>query len=44
MKLIGSQRVRDLWRQKDMGVYASRYSAVVSSHGVVLVKVEPVKM
>ena len=32
-------RVRDLWRQKDMGHYSDRFTADVPSHGVVLVKV-----
>jgi len=39
LKIQGKQRVRDLWRQKDLGDFSDRYSAVVPSHGVVLVKV-----
>ena len=39
LKLNGSQRVRDLWRQKDLGRFAGSYSAVVPSHGAVLVKI-----
>jgi alpha-galactosidase len=34
----GPQRVRDLWRQKDIGVFEGRYAAPVGRHGVVLVK------
>lgn len=34
----GNHNVRDLWRQKDIGVYNSKFSANVPSHGVVLVK------
>jgi len=36
----GNQRVRDLWRQKDMGTFEQQYEALVPSHGVVLVKIE----
>ena len=39
LKLTGKQRVRDLWRQKDLGSVADTFSAIVPSHGVVLVKV-----
>ena len=39
--LGGSQRVRDLWRQKDLGVAADKFSASVPRHGVVLIKVSP---
>jgi alpha-galactosidase len=39
--LKGAQRVRDLWRQKDLGVKADGFSATVPRHGVVLIKVVP---
>jgi alpha-galactosidase len=39
--LKGSQRVRDLWRQKDLGVAAESFSAAVPRHGVALIKVSP---
>ncbi len=39
LKLSGPQRVRDLWRQKDLGRFTGSYSAVVASHGTVLVKI-----
>ena len=35
----GNQKVRDLWRQKDLGVFEKEFSATVQPHGVVLVKV-----
>ena len=35
----GKQVVRDLWRQKDLGVFEGRYAAPVGRHGVALVKV-----
>jgi alpha-galactosidase len=38
--LKGEQMVRDLWRQKDLGNYASSFSSMVSFHGVVLLRVE----
>ena len=39
LKLTGRQRVRDLWRQKDLGDFQGSYSAAVPSHGTVLVKI-----
>jgi alpha-galactosidase len=35
----GKHRVRDLWRQKDLGKFANEFSADVPRHGVVLVRV-----
>ena len=32
-------RVRDLWPQKDLGVFPDRFAITVNSHGVVLVRV-----
>ena len=37
----GKQTVRDLWRQKALGQFESRFSAAVPRHGVVLVRVTP---
>lgn len=37
----GPQRVRDLWRQRDLGTFTSAFSAPVNPHGVILVKVIP---
>ena len=37
----GEQRVRDLWRQKDLGIHAEKFTAEVPSHGVVLVRLTP---
>ena len=39
--IAGPQTVRDLWRQKDLGVFDSAFGAEVPRHGVVLVKVMP---
>jgi len=41
--LTGSQIVRDLWRQKNLGTYSDKFEAEVDSHGVVLVKLTPSK-
>ena len=37
--LNGRQPVRDLWRQKDLGVFADQFSAEIPRHGVLLLKV-----
>lgn len=37
--LAGSQPVRDLWQHKDLGPADGEFTALVESHGVVLVKV-----
>ena len=37
----GRQRVRDLWRWKDVGTIADGYTASVGRHGVMLVRMWP---
>jgi alpha-galactosidase len=39
LKVSGQQKVRDLWRQKDLGTFADGFESSVPPHGVVLVKV-----
>jgi alpha-galactosidase len=39
LKIKGQQRVRDLWRQKDLGLFTDKFVASVASHGVVLVRI-----
>ena len=40
LKLAGNnQRVRDLWRQKDLGVFPDQFEAPVAPHGVVLIQI-----
>ena len=39
----GKQKVRDLWRQTDVGDFTGSYAATVPPHGVMLVKITPVK-
>ena len=41
LKLSGKQRVRDLWSQKDLGVFQGKFETPVAPHGVVLVRVFP---
>lgn len=38
--LKGSVKLRDLWRQKELGAFNDKYEAKVPSHGVVLIKVK----
>ncbi len=37
----GPHRVRDLWRQKNLGTYKNRFEAKVQRHGVKLVRIFP---
>lgn len=39
----GKWKVRDLWRQKDLGIQSDKFEAEVASHGVVFVKLTAVK-
>jgi len=41
--LQGSRRVRDLWRQKDLGTFEGRFDVDVTRHGVALVRLYPAK-
>jgi alpha-galactosidase len=43
LALSGTRNVRDLWRQKDLGVFSDRFQAEVPRHGVVLVRVMAVQ-
>jgi alpha-galactosidase len=38
----GKQRVRDLWRQKDLGDFSDKYTSSVPVHGVVMLRLWPV--
>jgi alpha-galactosidase len=37
--IAGQQKVRDLWRQSDLGVFDREFSSVVPRHGTVFVKI-----
>ncbi len=39
--ITGKQIVRDLWRQKDLGIFEGQFSAPVDADGVVLVSLRP---
>ena len=39
--LEGKCRVRDLWRQRDMGKFNKKYSATVGRHGVMMIRLFP---
>jgi len=39
----GKHRIRDLWRQKDIGVFKDSFEAKVPRHGVVLVRLFPIR-
>lgn len=41
VQLSGKLKVRDVWRQKDLGSYSNRYASQVPAHGVMLVRVMP---
>jgi len=38
--LTGAQKVRDLWRQSDLGEFSNQFQATVPRHGVLLVKIK----
>jgi alpha-galactosidase len=39
--ISGKQSVRDLWPQKDLGVFDQQYAVTVARHGVALLRVRP---
>ncbi len=39
--LTGKQKVRDLWRQKDLGNFNREFTTVVPGHGVVMLRLWP---
>ncbi len=41
--ISGKQNVRDLWRQKNLGRFSNKFSADVAPHGVVMLRLSPVK-
>jgi alpha-galactosidase len=41
LKITGSHRVRDLWRQQDVGLDSDKFEATVAPHGVKLVRIFP---
>ncbi len=43
LQLEGKQIVRDIWRQKNLGVLKDKFSTIVPGQGVVMVKISPKK-
>ncbi len=43
LKVTGKQLVRDLWKQKNIGIFNNNFSAEVPTHGVVFIKIIPSK-
>jgi len=41
LPVTGKRRVRDLWRQKDLGTFEGTFGAEIPRHGVVLVRLFP---
>jgi len=41
IKLTGKHSLRDLWRQKDLGIFENSYTTRVLNHGVVLLRINP---
>jgi len=39
--LNGPQLVRDLWRQKDLGMFNNEFIADVGRHGVTMIRIWP---
>lgn len=39
--ISNKRMVRDLWRQKDLGIYNESFSAIVPRHGVLLIRLFP---
>ena len=39
--LSGKQRIRDLWRQKELGTFKKEFQAEVPRHGVIMVRIWP---
>jgi len=40
--VTGKQKIRDLWRQKDIGSFNDKYAATVPRHGVIMLRLWPV--
>jgi hypothetical protein len=38
LKFAGRQKLRDVWRQKDIGIINQNYTTYIASHGVLLLK------
>jgi alpha-galactosidase len=43
LNISGKQMVRDLWRQKNIGVFSDQFTSTIPPHGVVLIRVISIK-
>ena len=41
--VAGKQQVRDLWKRKNLGVHAARFSSTIPPHGAGLFKLTPLQ-
>ena len=41
LNLSGPRRIRDLWRQKDLGIFRDPFKTTVNRHGVALLTLSP---
>lgn len=41
LNIQGKQKVRNLWKQKEEGIFTEKYQSDVLPHGVVFIKIEP---
>jgi len=39
LKLSGKQKIRNVWKQKEEGVFQNKFSAEVKRHGAVVYKI-----
>jgi len=44
LQLSSRLKLRDLWRQKDLGIFSKTYSTFIETHGVVFLKSTPVSI
>ena len=43
LQIKGKQKVRDLWRQKDLGVFKGQFEMTVPRHGAAVIQLFPQK-
>jgi alpha-galactosidase len=41
--ITGTQLLRDVWRQKDLGKFNNEYAVELPRHGCILLRVSPAK-
>ncbi|MEN6386712.1 MAG: hypothetical protein ABFD79_16150 [Phycisphaerales bacterium] len=43
LQIKGKQKVRDLWRQKDLGIFNDKFEITVPRHGAAVIELFPQK-